>query len=92
MELYYLDFATKICGTYSSNDEIIVNDGTILSKVGINYEEIKYKVSFDITIELATGTKFTGNINLDLPTGNIVNSGIWDYEKTDFRDVVFKRN
>lgn len=45
-----------------------------------------------MTIELASGTKFTGNIKLDLPVGNIVNSGTWDYEKTDFRDVVFKRN
>ncbi len=61
-------------------------------KFGLTNEDIECKVSFDITIELASGTKFTGNIALDLPTGDIVKSGTLDYEKTDFRDVIFKRN
>lgn len=79
-------------GKYSSNEEMISHDGTILSKAGIEYEKIKYKVSFDIGMELASGIKFTGKIKLDMPSGNIVTEGISKYEKTEFKDVIFKRN
>lgn len=64
----------------------------MLSKIGINYEDITCRVSFDVTIELASNTKFTGNISLNLPSGNILEAGTSSYEKTDFRDVIFKRN
>ena len=60
--------------------------------MGISVEDIKCNVSFDLTIELVDDTKFTGTITLDLPTGNIVNAGTSNYEKTDFSDVIFKRN
>ena len=50
-----------------ADDETVRHDGTILEKAGIKYEDITCKVSFDITIELASETKFTGNISLDLP-------------------------
>lgn len=79
-------------GKYSLDGETIVHDGTILSNVGINYEDITCKVSFDLTIELASNTKFTGNISLNLPAGNILEAGTSNYEKTDFSDIVFKRN
>ena len=45
-----------------------------------------------MTIELASGTKFTGNILLDLPAGNIVSTGTSDYEQTEFKNIIFKRN
>lgn len=87
-----LRFCNNEIGKYSSNDETISHDGTMLSKLGTTYEEIKCKVSFDITIELVSGTKFTGNMKIDLPVGNIINAGRCSYEKTDFKDVIFKRN
>lgn len=70
-ELYCLDFAIINFGEYSSNEEEIIHDGTILAKKGISYEDIKCKVSFDICIELTSGTKFTGNIDLSLPPDDI---------------------
>lgn len=87
-----LRLSNKDLGKYTSNDETITHDGTILAKAGINYEDIKCKINFDITIELASGTKFTGNLTLDLPAGNIITAGTADIEKTDFKDIVFKRN
>lgn len=33
-----------------------------------------------------------GNIVLNLPVGNITTEGKSNYEKTDFKDVIFKRN
>lgn len=58
----------------------------------MKYEDIKYNLSFDITIDLVGGTSFTGRVTLDLPVGNILTTGISNYEKTDFSDVIFKRN
>ncbi len=79
-------------GKYSSDNEEIKHDGTILSEIGVTQDEIKCKVSFDITIELVSGNKFTGTISLELPVGNIITAGTSNYEKTDFSDVIFKRN
>ena len=87
-----LDTLMRNYGKYNSDDEEIKHDGTILSKIDVEYEEIKSKVSFNITIELIDETQFTGRINLELPVGNIIKTGTSSYEKTDFSDVIFKRN
>lgn len=87
-----LGILIKICGKYNTDDTEIKHDGTILSKIGINYEEIKSKVSFNIIIELISGTQFTGKINLELPVGDIIKTGTSSYEKIDFSDIIFKRN
>lgn len=79
-------------GNYSSDEEIIKHDGTILSKIGIENEEIKAKVLFDITIEIVSGISYTGTVSLEIPNGNIISEGKSNYEKTDFSDVIFKRN
>ena len=71
---------------------MVTHDGTLFSKINLTNDDIKFKVSFDITIEIVSGTKFTGNISLELPTGNIVVDGKAKYQKTDFRDIIFKRN
>ena len=61
------------CGTYSLDSEEVSHDGTILRTAGFNYEDITCKVSFDIIIEIASGTKFTGNISLDMPVRKYIN-------------------
>ncbi len=81
-----------IYGEYSSDDEQIQHDGTILSKAGLTNEDIKCKVSFDITIELVSETKFTGTVTLELPIGDVITSGTTNYEKKDFSDIIFKRS
>ncbi len=79
-------------GIYSDNTEEIKHDGTILSKIDVKNEEIKTKVTFDLTIELVSGTSYTGTISLELPIGDVTTAGTSNYEKTDFSDVIFKRN
>lgn len=79
-------------GKYSSNDETITHNGTMLSKLNLEHEDIKCEVSFDLVIELTSGTKFTGNIKLELPAGNIISTGTSNHEKTNFKDVIFKRS
>lgn len=81
-----------IFGKYSTDEESVTHDGTLLTKINVGYEDIKCTVSFDITIEIVSGTKFTGNISLELPVGDITKNEKASYEKTDFKDIIFKRN
>ena len=78
-------------GEYISDDDEIKHDGTILSKIDIKNEEIKFKYAFDITIKLKSEKEYKAVIELELPAGNVIEEGTSSYEKTTFKDVVFKR-
>lgn len=86
-----LRFANINLGEYISNDDEIKHDGTILSKIDIKNEEIKFKMAFDITIKLKSEKEYKATIELDFPAGNVIEEGTSSYEKTSFKDVVFKR-
>ena len=72
------------------NDEIIY-DGNLLTKIGVKQEDIQFSVSFDLSITLDSDITFKGNISLDLPSGNIIEEKEPHIEITDFSNVVFKR-
>lgn len=85
-------FSLEDLGDYVSNDaQEITYDGTLLSNVGINIDEIKFNVSFDITITTSEDVNFTGTLNLDLPLDTVIEEGSSNEEITNFDDVVFKR-
>lgn len=85
-------YSIEDIGDIISDDDEIKHDGTILAKNNINYEDIKFKVSFDVSIKLKNDVTYTGNINLNLPAGNIINDGISHYEITNLKNIIFKRN
>ncbi len=90
--LILLRYTNEDLGNYTSNEDIeIKHDGTLLSKIGINNEEIKYNISFDISIILKSEKIYKANIKLQMPAGNIIQEGTSNYTKTDFKDVIFKR-
>lgn len=76
---------------YVSNEAEMKHDGTLLKKVGITNEQIKFKISFDIAINLESGITFTGRINLELPQGDITSQGVSNLDMKDKKDIVFKR-
>ena len=76
---------------YTSNDKELKHDGTLLSKVEIDNQDIKFKISFEIVINLESDISFTGKVELELPTGDIMTQGITSLDKTDMSDIVFKR-
>ena len=75
---------------YSENDNVSV-DGTLLSRLGLSYSDIKTKISFDIKIRLESGNNFYTNIKLDFPVGNILQTGIESVEYDNIQNLVFKR-
>lgn len=84
--------SVKDLGNFISNEQKeIVHDGTILKNANVKTEEIKTKVTFDMTIKLASEKSFKSTIEIEVPSGDVVEKGTTSYEKTDFKDVVFKR-
>lgn len=84
-------FSNVNLGNYTSNkDKEIVHDGTLLKKLNLQNEDVKFEVSFDFIIEV-TNCYYKANITMELPYGDIIENGTESYEKIDTNDIVFKR-
>ena len=90
--MIFLRYSLEELGKYISNDDEIRHDGTMLSKIGIKYDEIKCKIKFDISIKLKSDITYTGTVELNLPAGDILEEGTSTYQIIDLKDVIFKRN
>lgn len=77
-------------GNYTSNESVTYN-GSLLSKIGVTNEDMKFSISFDLTITLDNNVSFIGTYSLDLPCGDVINEQEPYIELTDFSDVIFKR-
>lgn len=90
--IIFIRYVNKDLGQYVSNEDIqIKHDGTLLQKIGITHENLKCKISFDISIMLKSEKTYKANIELELPIGDITTEGTSSYEKTDLKDIIFKR-
>lgn len=79
-------------GTYTSNEDTEIKyDGTLLEKIGKAEEELKYKISFDMIIEMESNKKYKASFNLDLPLEKLISEGTIKKEITELNNVVFKR-
>ena len=73
----------------SEDDQEIKHDGTMLSKIGLTGENIKFEINFNLTINLKKKS-FTTNITLQLPCGeNLVEEGTSSQEIND--EFIFRR-
>ena len=86
-----ISFANMGLGNYKSNDDQeIQQGGTILEKMNVSNEDLKFKVSFDLIVEVQDKSYKT-NIVLDLPIDGIVGQKETTREITDLQNLVFKR-
>lgn len=83
-------FANTKIGEYISNeDKEIKHDGSLLQKVGVQNEDVSFKVSFDVVINLKNKS-YISNIILDLPCeNNLIEQGTCSKEITG--NFIFKR-
>lgn len=83
-------FANTQIGTYISNeDEEIKHDGSLLQKLNVQNEDVSFKVSFDVVINLKNKS-YISNVVLDLPCeDDLIEQGTCSKEITD--KFVFKR-
>ena len=86
-----ISFANVEVGKFQSNDDTEVKQGIfLLKKMGVSDEDLKFKVCFDIIIELQNQS-YKANIVLDLPVEGMVEQEKNTMEITDFSNVIFKR-
>lgn len=84
-------FSNDSLGTYISNeDEEIKHDGTMLNKIDVANEDIRFEVSFDLIVKV-DDVSYKTTIQLELPTGNILENGRESLEITDTQKYIFKR-
>lgn len=86
-----LSFANVSVGVYKSNEDEVIEQGAfILEKMNVADEDLKFKVSFDLIIEVSDKS-YKGTVTLDLPAGDVVGKKESHVEITDFENVIFKR-
>ena len=84
-------YAINNIGNYISNEDEEINHSELLKKLSINNDDLKFKVTFDILINLNSGKTYKSNIELELPIDDVVNQGIQSKEYNDLDNIVFKR-
>ena len=75
---------------YKSNEEVI-NHNELLKKSNISNEDLKINIKFDLIIKLEKDTKYKSTIKLELPSGNIIETGTNSKEYVDNSKIVFKK-
>ena len=88
---FSFSFCNTELGTYESNEETeIKHDASLIEKMGRTEEDLKFKVSFDICIELEK-KKYKTTIVLDLPCENLLSQGKSTKVIEDTSQFIFKR-
>ncbi len=86
-----ISFANVGLDVFKSNDNIQLQQGAyILQNMNILNEDLKFKVCFDLVIEVSDKSYRT-NISLDMPVEDIVGKKETHQEIVDFKDNIFKR-
>lgn len=86
-----ISFANIGIGDYKSNDDTEIEQGAaILEKMNVGNDDLKFKVSFDLIIEVQDKS-YKANIVMDLPVDDLIGNKETHKEITDFDDVIFKR-
>ena len=83
-------YANDKISEYISNDEVI-NHIELLKKSNITEQDLKAKITFDLTIKIESGKEYKANISLDMPVQGVVDQGTTSNEITDLKDIIFKR-
>lgn len=87
----YISFANVGLDEYKSNEDQEIQQGAyILEKMNLTNEDLKFKVSFDLIIEVQNKSYKT-TITLDLPVEGVVGQKETHTEITDFSEMIFKR-
>lgn len=90
--LILLRVVNENLGTYTSNEDAeIRHDGTLLTKAGITNEDVKFTITFDLSIELKSEKNYKTKVTLEMPKGNLTEEGTTNYQIFGTEELVFKR-
>lgn len=80
---------TEYVSDVSTTSEITTNQ--LLKVANVNEEDLKSKLSFDLSITTEDGKEYKANVSLDLPVEGVVENGTASKEITNLDNIVFKR-
>ena len=76
---------------YVSETDEQIDHSQLLKLSNITQEDLQTKLSFDIIIKLISGKKYHTKIDLDVPTGEIIEKGTVGKDITELDGIIFKR-
>ncbi len=82
--------ANNNLGSYVSNQDEELKYDKLLEKIGMNNDDLRASISFDIEIDLMSGRVFETTMTVEIPANDIVAQGKTSTEMTDLH-LVFKR-
>ena len=86
-----ISFANMGLENYKSNeDQEVPQGGSILSKINLNSDDLKFKVSFDLVVEVQDRTYKT-TVTLDMPADGVVDKKESYVVIDNFDKTVYKR-
>ena len=85
-------YSIQNLGNYKSNKDKEIDHSELLKKIKFNNEDLKFKVQFNIKIELDSKKKYTANAELELPIGDVVNDGTQSLENINLENIKLKRD
>lgn len=84
-------FSNTGIGNFVSDENTeIRHDGSLIKKINVEENDIKYQVAFDLIMKI-DNIKYKANISLGLPLADLCENGTATQEITDMSDIVFKR-
>lgn len=84
-------YSVEDIGNYISNEDEEINHDDLLNKLSISNDDLKFKVSFDISINLSSKKSYKSNVSLEFPVDDVVNNGTQSKEYNELENIVFKR-
>lgn len=84
-------YAINQISQYNSNTNEEIDHSKLLQLSNVKEEDIQTKITFNIIITLTTGRKYQANVEINIPTEEIIEKGTNGIEITDLNDVIFKR-
>ncbi|MCI8616944.1 MAG: hypothetical protein HFJ60_01605 [Clostridia bacterium] len=84
-------YSVEDIGNYISNEDEEINHDNLLNKLSISNDDLKFKVSFDILVNLSSKKSYKSNVSLEFPVDDVVNKGTQSKEYENLNDIVFKR-
>lgn len=84
-------YAINNLSKYVSESAEEIDHSKLLELTNVKQEDLKTKLSFNITIKLTSNKKYQAQVELDIPSDDIIEKGTTGIEITDLENIIFKR-